>query len=155
MISPEQHRVEKASAKDLQSAKSLLKASELPVQGLEETEVWCVRDAKGRVIGVAGLETWRTQGLLRSVVIEDDHRNEGLGTMLVKRVIAEAGAKGITELYLITETAPCFFQKFGFSPFDRKRMEGDVLNSIEFREACAETAPVMLLRLTQALEETP
>ena len=148
MITAEKPQVEKASAEDLESARSLLTISDLPTQGLEETELWRVRDKDGRILGIAGLETWGRQGLLRSVVVADARRNEGIGRSLVRRVTEEARERGVRELYLITETAPRFFEKLGFRPLERKRVEGEVLNSVEFKGACAETAPVMLLRLS-------
>jgi amino-acid N-acetyltransferase len=147
MNAPQSWKVVRAEPEESSSARSLLSGSDLPTQGLDETELWCVRDGAGRVLGIAGLETWGEQGLLRSVVVEEDHRRDGVGSALVERIIKEANARGLAELYLITETAPLFFQRFGFNSFDRKNVVGPVLGSIEFKEACAETAPVMRLAL--------
>ncbi len=140
-------KVERAGPRDLASARSLLAEADLTTQGLEDAKLWCVREA-GRAAGVAGLESWGSQGLLRSVVVEKGHRGEGMGKSLVERVSKEAKTKGLSELYLITETAPNFFEKLGFEPVERRKVKGKVLNSIEFRGACAETAPVMRLQLT-------
>jgi amino-acid N-acetyltransferase len=147
MNAPRSWEVVRAELEESDSARRLLSGSDLPTQGLDETELWCVRDGAGRVLGIAGLETWGEQGLLRSVVVEESHRKDGVGSALVERVIKEANAKSLAELYLITETAPLFFQRFGFDSFDRSDVVGPVLNSIEFKGACAETAPVMRLAL--------
>jgi amino-acid N-acetyltransferase len=144
-------KVERARARDLAAARRLLAESDLTTQGLEEAELWCVREA-GSAVGVAGLETWGSQGLLRSVVVQKEHRGEGMGKHLVERVSKEARTKGLSELYLITETAPHFFEKLGFESVERKKVKGKVLNSIEFRGACSETAPVMRLRLASVAQ---
>jgi amino-acid N-acetyltransferase len=70
-----------------------------------------------------------------------------VGTSLVRRVIFEARKKRVREVYLITETAPLFFERLGFSALDRSRVKGGVLNSVEFQEACPKTAPVLWLNL--------
>jgi amino-acid N-acetyltransferase len=145
-LKPQAWKVEKASPEDSRAARQLLSDSELPTEGLEDTELWCVREGS-RVIGAAGLEIWGRQGLLRSVAVDRRYRESGVGNALVKHVSKEASAKGLSELYLITETAPRFFERFGFEPFERKKVEGMVLNSVEFRGACSVTAPVMRLTL--------
>jgi amino-acid N-acetyltransferase len=140
-------RVGKPDTKDLKDAKRLLSESELPVEGLEEAELWCVKGQSGGLIGVAGLERWGTQGLVRSVAVDGGQRRLGVGKVLVERVLEEASVSNLAELYLITETAPRFFEKFGFTPLERKNVKGDVLNSVEFKGACPDTAPVMRLKL--------
>lgn len=139
--------VERANSDGLNAARGLLTKSGLPTDGLEETELWCVRNGATGVAGIAGLEVWGTQGLLRSVVVDGERRGTGLGRALVKHVIEEASAKGLTELYLITETAPGFFEKLGFRRCARKVVKGQVLRSVEFTSACPDTAPVMMLKL--------
>ena len=143
----ESWRVAKAGPRDLKNARRLLEASELTVDGLEETELWCVRGESGGLIGIAGLETWGRQGLLRSVVVDGKYRKSGVGKALVEHVFEEASSRELAELFLITETASRFFERFGFTPFERKKVSGKVLNSVEFREACPETAPVMRIVL--------
>ena len=141
-------KVGKAGSRDLQVARKLLSGSKLPIDGLHQAEFWSVRDGMGAVIGVAGLETWGKQGLVRSVVVEERYRRSGIGKALVERVLQEASGKGLVELYLITETAPRFFETFGFVSIERQEVKGRVLDSVEFREACPQTAPVMRLCLS-------
>ena len=140
-------KVERVKATQRQAARKLISAFGLPSKRLDDAELWCVKGEGRRLLGVAGLETWGRQGLLRSVVVDSKHRKAGVGTSLVRRVIFEAKKKRMREVYLITETALPFFEKLGFSAIDRLRVKGDVLNSIEFEEACPETAPAMWLDL--------
>jgi amino-acid N-acetyltransferase len=141
-------KVEKMEAKDLSAAQELLSKYDLPTDGLDETELWCVRRDDRGVIGIAGLETWERQGLLRSVVVESNYRKSGVGRALVEHTLEEAMKRHLVELFLLTETASHFFGGFGFKPFKRKNVTGDILRSAEFREACPDTASVMRLALS-------
>ena len=140
-------KAEKVKEAETQSARKLVSASGLPRGGLDDAELWCVKGEGGRILGVAGLETWGRQGLLRSVAVDKGHRKSGVGASLVKQIIAEARKKKMGEVFLITETAPLFFEKLGFKAIDRSRVRGGVLESVEFEEVCSETAPVMRLDL--------
>jgi amino-acid N-acetyltransferase len=140
-------KVAKTKKAETMAASELVSASGLPIAGLEDAELWCVKEDGGRILGVAGLETWGRQGLLRSVAVRQDHQKARVGTTLVRQVIAEARKKKLHEVYLITETAPLFFERLGFIAVDRSRVTGNVLNSVEFKEACSETAPVMRMDL--------
>jgi amino-acid N-acetyltransferase len=70
-----------------------------------------------------------------------------VGTSLVRGVISQARKREMREVYLITETAPLFFERLGFSAIERSRVKGNVLNSLEFKGACPDTAPVMRMDL--------
>ncbi len=148
--------VERVASGDLDGVRRLLSESKLPVDGLDETELWRVRkSSRGAVIGIAGLETWGRQGLVRSVVVDDSHRRSGVGRALVERVFEEARVRHLLELYLITETAPLFFERLGFEPLERRKVKDAVLDSVEFRGACPDTAPVMRLDLEKAAPSGP
>jgi amino-acid N-acetyltransferase len=138
-------RIDKVTPSELKSARRLLLESELPTQGLEKAQLWCAKDNTGRVVGIAGLEIWGRQGLLRSVVVKAENRQRGVGKALVKRVLKEAEARDLAELYLLTETAPNFFSKFGFKHAARSSVRGSVLSSVEFRKVCPDTAPMKLI----------
>jgi amino-acid N-acetyltransferase len=140
-------KAEKVKKAGAQAARKLVSASGLPRGGLDDAELWCVRGEHGRIIGVAGLETWGRQGLLRSVAVDKERRKAGVGTSLVRQIIAEARKKRMSEVFLITETAPLFFERLGFKAIDRSRVRGGVLDSVEFTEACPDTAPVMRMDL--------
>ena|ERR1022692_2601636 len=147
MRKPQSWKVEKVNEPERKAAGKLISACGLPGEGLDDTQLWCVKGEGRLLLGVAGLETWGRQGLLRSVAVENERRKERVGTSLVRHVISEARKKRMRELYLITETAPLFFERQGFSAVDRSRVRGSVLNSVEFKGACPETAPVMRMDL--------
>ncbi len=70
-------------------------------------------------------------------------RSRGLGRALVTRVIADAEARGIRALYLLTTSAEQYFPSFGFRTIARDAVPDDVRETDEFRSACPATATVM------------
>ncbi len=137
-------RLDRLDRGELRSARELLAKNSLPLEGLSETELWGAWNGAGRLVGVAGLEKWGAQGLLRSVAVDEGDRRRGTGSALVRRVLKEAGDEGIAQVYLFTETAGGFFEKFGFRHVERKKVRGKVLQSVEFRDVCLDTPPMEL-----------
>jgi amino-acid N-acetyltransferase len=137
--------VRPASRGDLAAIESLLASSELPVLGVEEhLPYFLVAEDGGRILGVVGLEPYGREGLLRSAVVHAEWRGRGLANTLVRRLIAEAEARGIRRLYLLTTTAEHFFPRFGFQRTTRDAVPPVVQRSIEFQGACPATAVVMV-----------
>jgi amino-acid N-acetyltransferase len=58
----------------------------------------------------------------------------------VARAEALARARGIGELYLLTETAPEWFPRLGYLPGDRSRVPAALAASPEFTGACPDSA---------------
>jgi amino-acid N-acetyltransferase len=94
-------------------------------------------------VGVAGLEVCCDNALLRSVAVAPEWRSRGLGRELVTRVIADAEARGIHALYLLTTTAERYFPSFGFATIARDAVPEDIRTTGEFRDACPASATVM------------
>src|SRR5437763_3892769 len=109
-----------ARADDLAAVEQLLAASQLPLDGVREAlSTFIVAQAGADIVGVAGLEVCCDNALLRSVAVHDAWRSRGLGRALVTRTIAEAEARGINALYLLTTTADRYFPTFGFRTIER------------------------------------
>ena len=106
-----------------------------------------VAERGGRVVGVAGLEVHGPDGVLRSVAVEPDQRGGGLGGRLAATAIAAARRAGLRRLYLLTETAADYFPRYGFRRIRRSEASDAVRDSIEFSEACPDTAVAMVLEL--------
>lgn len=129
---------------DLPGIEQLLTASDLPLAGVAETLTgFVVAESDGAIVGTAALEVCRDNALLRSVAVAPGWRSRGLGRALVNRVVAEAEARGIRALYLLTMTAEQYFPSFGFQPVTRDRVPTDVQATEEFRSACPASAVVM------------
>jgi GNAT superfamily N-acetyltransferase len=75
-----------------------------------------VRDERGRVLAAAVGHTWGGTCELKILWVEEPLRRQGLGHTLLLRTIAEAEARGCSQLLLSTHSfqAPRFYAKFGF-----------------------------------------
>lgn len=140
-------RIKPAQLKDKNSIHSLLLGFKLPLDELEETKLWILQSGTDEIAGVAGLEVYGEQGLLRSVAVKGQLQNQGLGRVLVDHVVGEAKKSGVVDLFLLTITAPKFFEKLGFEEEDRKKVIGKIAESVEFKSACPKTAVLMHLKL--------
>ena len=108
--------IRRATATDLTRIEQLLVASGLPTAGVAEALCsFLVAEHDGALVGVVGVEQCGEHGLLRSTAVDPAWRSRGLGRQLVERAIAEAEAKGVKALYLLTTTAERYFPCFGFT----------------------------------------
>ena len=77
-----------AQKEDVMAVGALLQASSLPSDGFpEDVGLLLVAKEKGQVIGGAGYELYRPYALLRSVVVDDQHRGRGLGIALIDAIL--------------------------------------------------------------------
>ncbi|MBE9203202.1 GNAT family N-acetyltransferase [Synechocystis salina LEGE 06099] len=93
--------------------------------------------------GVAGLEVHENFGLLRSLAVAPEFKTRGCGKALVARVEAYAKDLGLSNLYLLTETAERYFSALGYVPIERKEVPEPIRRTSEFSAVCPETAVVM------------
>lgn len=103
-----------------------------------------------RVVGSAALELYGPAALLRSVAVEPELRGRGHGQALAHAALDLARARGVTQVYLLTDTAADFFGRLGFRRIPRTEAEPAVGASVEFISACPASATCMVLRLREA-----
>lgn len=133
---------------DLDAVEQLLLASDLPIAGVAAAlRDFVVAESHDQLVGVAGLEVCHEHGLLRSTAVSPSWRDRGLGRQLVERVIANAEARDLRALYLLTTTAEHYFPSFGFVITTRDAVPEAVRETAEFKEACPASATVMCLTL--------
>lgn len=129
---------------DLAAIQELLIASGLPLDGVAEAlSTFTIAESGTVLIGVAGVEICRENALLRSVAVRPEWRSRGLGRALVTRVIADAEARGIPALYLLTTSAERYFPSFGFEVVQREDVPAAVRATREFQGACPASATAM------------
>jgi N-acetylglutamate synthase-like GNAT family acetyltransferase len=134
-----------STAVDLPAIRSLLTEAGLPAADLDSSpglRLWVAED-RGALVGVIGLEQFRSAGLLRSLVVAPHHRQRGLGRRLVDTVERQAKAADLKQLALLTETADRFFEALGYRLVDRQSVPEDVRQSAEFRTLCPLSAQCM------------
>jgi amino-acid N-acetyltransferase len=122
----------------------LLVAEKLPVADLPETlDNFIVAIQDGSVVGVGGVEVYGNYGLLRSLVVHPEHRGAGIAGKLLARLDSMSKQKGLSELYLLTETAPAYFEQKNYKKITRDNVPPDVQRSSEFSHVCPVSAIVM------------
>jgi amino-acid N-acetyltransferase len=133
---------------DLNAVLILLADAALPQEGVHEHfQHFLVARGDGRVIGSVGMERYGLSALLRSLAVAPAYRGQGLGRALVERLLQEAREQGVKRIFLLTETAPEFFPRFGFRRIAREETDVVVQQSVEFRTACCQSAVCMRLNL--------
>lgn len=143
-----------AQAADLPAIEQLLTGAGLPLAGVSETlSGFVVAEANGAIVGTAALEVCCDNALLRSVAVAPEWRSRGLGRALVTRVIADAEARGLRALYLLTTTAEHYFPSFGFRQVTRDEVPADLRQTEEFTSACPASAIVMCRQCATAAQE--
>jgi amino-acid N-acetyltransferase len=137
-----------ATPADLPAIFRLLDDNRLPRAGLEaHVATTLVAHDHGAVVGTAALELYGAAALLRSVAVASARRGQGLGRALTTAALDLGRQRGVTIVYLLTETASAFFPKLGFRPVARGDVDAAVLGSAEFTTACPQSALVMMRSL--------
>lgn len=145
-------RIERTNPSELSWILSLLSDVDLPGEGVKDhiSNFLMLKgdddDPNLAPWGCVGLEIYGDSALLRSMAISPEYQGKGLGTVLTEAIIKDAQERGVTTLFLLTETAQDFFSRFGFRVVERGRVPADVKTSIEFTKLCLE-APAMMLRI--------
>ncbi|MHA1924431.1 MAG: arsenic resistance N-acetyltransferase ArsN2 [Candidatus Thorarchaeota archaeon] len=145
------YKVERTNPSELSSILSLLNDVDLPGEGVKDyisnfLTLKSKDDLDLTTWGCVGLEIYGSSALLRSMAIAPEYQGKGLGTVLTEAIIEDARKKGISTLFLLTDTAEDFFRRFGFRIVERELIPEDVKTSIEFTKLCLE-APAMMLKI--------
>jgi amino-acid N-acetyltransferase len=142
--------VHEASTAEVQELQSLVVGAGLPLAGLEAAWRTWVASSSGDVVGGVALERYDTEGrpvfLLRSLVVDDARRGEGVGASLVSTALhaADMDVGAPARVALLTETADGYFPRFGFASVDRGGLPPAVAGSAELTGACPDSARAFL-----------
>jgi len=140
--------IEIALESDRPAIERLLSRSGLPLDGLDiAISAAVVVRADESVVGCAAIEPYGTVGLLRSVCVASDLRGTGVGHQLVDAAEKLAARRGISELWLLTETAERWFPRLGYEPATRAAIPAALAASPEVAGACPRSAAVLHKRL--------
>ncbi|MEW6571286.1 MAG: N-acetyltransferase [Nitrospirota bacterium] len=100
---------------------------------------------EGIVCGVCALHImWEDLAEIRSLAVETEYQNKGIGKDLIKECLREAESLGIKKVFALTYN-PEFFRKIGFEYVDKatlpQKIWGDCLKCPRFPE-CDEHAMI-------------
>jgi len=128
---------------------NLLRSEKLPVEDLPaDLTDFFVAMGNDKVIGAIGMEKFGDFGLLRSMVVHPDYRNQYTAAALITALEKRALDSGIRSMYLLTETASAYFKRKGFNEIQRDEVPETVRSSSEFSHVCPVSAMVMTKVLT-------
>ena len=145
----DQISITKATATQRQAIIELLQAEGLPVDDLPASlDNFFVATDDSLVIGAIGVELYGDCGLLRSMVVDKDHRNQNIASRLVRELENHAKTNGIQCMYLLTETAPQYFERKGYQKITRDKVPVQLKKASEFSHVCPVSATVMKKPLT-------
>ncbi|WP_276347925.1 arsenic resistance N-acetyltransferase ArsN2 [Daejeonella sp. JGW-45] len=135
-------KIEQAS--DRESIVALLASQKLPVEDLPEMlNSFLIARTNDQLAGVVGLETYGDFALLRSLVVHPEFRGQGIADQLIRNIESHASSKGLKEIYLLTETAPEYFDRRAYLRITRNEVPEEVQQSSEFSHVCPQSATVM------------
>jgi N-acetylglutamate synthase-like GNAT family acetyltransferase len=141
-----------AAPSDWNAIAALLEANKLPLDGARDHLANYLLATHGsEVVGIAGAEVYGDVALLRSVAVAPTAHRQGVGKLLITRLLEEAKRRQIAKVYLLTVTAPEYFAQYGFMRGLRDNAPEALKASAEFQGACPASAAFMSL----ALIETP
>ncbi|HEX2168153.1 MAG TPA: arsenic resistance N-acetyltransferase ArsN2 [Longimicrobiales bacterium] len=138
-----------AVSADLMGVEALLRASDLPFEGVAEQfeDGYVVSVVDDDIVGVAGLEVYGAYGLLRSIAVAPEWRGRGVADALVNDRVEWSAARGLRAVYLLTTSAAGYFGDRGFEVVDRDAVPASIRRSAEFSDICPATATAMELRV--------
>lgn len=127
--------------KDLKEVIDLLLESGLPVDDIQQAPIlfFGIRNAQ-KLLAVAALEIYYPHAIVRSVAVEKNQQNKGIGSKLIDYLEEKAISLKIEELYLLTTTADDFFRKKGYSDNQKLACPEKIHQSEEFKNLCPDSA---------------
>lgn len=149
--------IRRARAGELDALVHLLQEAQLPLDGVAAGFPHCyaVACVAERVVAAAGLEQYGAAGLLRSVVVHDSVRGQGVGRALVEERLERARKLELTRVYLLTTTAAAYFRALGFTPAERGDAPAELQASAEFAGVCPASAACLAIDADDFLRPSP
>ena len=131
------------------TAVALLQAQGLPVSDItdERLEHFFFVGSDGAPTGLVGLEIHGSDALLRSLVVEENARGQGLGSALTDHAEQYAASRNVRAIYLLTTTAETFFRRLGYQRIDRREAPPEIKSTREFADLCPASSAFMFKRL--------
>ncbi len=134
---------------DREEVLELLKSAGLPTEDVTgDLSNFLIASVNNYIVGAIGLEIYGHDGLLRSLATRKEYRKMGIAANLILHLEQMAGNLGITQLLLLTETAPDYFINKGYVKISRNEAPESLKHSTEFSHICPGSAILMKKRLT-------
>lgn len=136
-------KIENLTGKQLEQAKDLLRKNNLPTDDIGDNTRLFGTAEDGVLVGVAGLELYGQDALVRSVCVDERFRRQGMAELLTEHLEQFAKRQGVNTLYLLTTTAEYYFKRKGFSKVNRESVPDVIKHTSEFSSVCPTSAAVL------------
>ncbi|MGN6062970.1 MULTISPECIES: arsenic resistance N-acetyltransferase ArsN2 [Brevundimonas] len=125
-----------------------LEADGLPTDDLHEPgrRFFRFEDDAG-LIGYGGLEQVGSDALIRSIVVIDDRRGEGHGSVILSWLETKSAEQNASGLCLLTTAAAAFFERHGYTALPRSAAPTAIAASRQFSALCPASAGFMFKEL--------
>ena len=137
-----------ASQNSFTAAVRLLESCGLPTSDIDPGTQLFVMEDGDKVIGTIAVEYDYNDALLRSLSVEANYRNKGVGEELVSFIENYVRQQGVQNIFILTTTAEKFFSGKGYTPIERTEVPQFIQSTSEFSSVCPSSAVVMKKSLT-------
>ena len=97
--------------------------------------------------GVIGVERYGMSVMLRSLAVKPQFRNGGVAGELIDYALRAIKGTGVTDIYLLTNTAERYLARFGFAKIERGEIPNHILATSALGDACPSSSTCMHLML--------
>lgn len=127
----------------------LLKSDQLCFNDINEKAVHLFEvHLDDELVGYFGYELFKSQALFRSMVVVPRVRNKGYGSLIWNQAKEQMVIEGISDVYLLTNSAAPFFSKLGFEEIVRATAPEPILATTEFKEFCPADSICMKIKIS-------
>lgn len=125
----------------LDQLRDALRQAALPCDDVSEPGRQFYRfEVAGKWVAFGGLEGSAPDLLLRSMVVCEARRGEGLGQAVLLALEQCAASQGALRLHLLTQGAAGFFTANGYEQFDRQAAPVAITQTAQFKHLCPASA---------------
>jgi amino-acid N-acetyltransferase len=88
----------------------------------ENLQAFTVAELDGNVVGCCALQIiWSDLAEIKSLAVDEAHKDKGIGKMLVAAATEQARQLGLPRVFALTLN-PAFFEKLGFSVVEKDKL---------------------------------
>ena len=131
----------KVGPSDLNQLRESLSEAGLPYDDISEPGLQFYRfEVDGNRVAYGGLEGSGPDLLLRSMVVCEPRRGEGLGKAVLSELERYAISQGAVRLHLLTQSAAGFFAANGYELLDKGEAPVVISQTAQFKHLCPASA---------------
>ncbi|GAB6147331.1 arsenic resistance N-acetyltransferase ArsN2 [Desulfocicer niacini] len=131
---------------DRSEAADLLNRSLLPTSDLgnnDTIQLFGIYQNK-KLIACIGVEIYGESALLRSLAVDANSQKNGKGKQLLGYLESFCIKNGVQKMFLLTETAVKYFEKFGYNIHERQNAPISIKGTAQFSSLCPTSSAFML-----------